>query len=156
MEQPTHDLRAQNGTIAQGTPRRFIAFGAVAALHVILIYALAAGLVAQITKLPEELKAEVVQEKIPDKIPPPPPPDLAKPPPPFVPPPEINIQADTTQTKAITTQAKVATPPPTPAAIPTTPPKPIHAKSLRRGLPADFAALGEEGKVTSCRSTYRR
>jgi len=146
MEQPTHDLRAQNGTIAQGTPRRFIAFGAVAALHVILIYALAAGLVAQITKLPEELKAEVVQEKIPDKIPPPPPPDLAKPPPPFVPPPDINIQAETTQTTAITTQSKVATPPPvaqisSPASI-------GRPHQCMQDYPAISQRLNEEGVTT--------
>lgn len=114
MEQPKHDLRsASGGTVAQATPRRFIAFGIVALLHVVLIYALAAGLAgALIQKLPEELKAEVVKEQIPDKTPPPPPPDLAKPPPPFVPPPEINISSEAPSTNAITTQSKVSTPPP--------------------------------------------
>ena len=42
----------------------------------------------------KQLKAEVVKQQIPDKIPPPPPPDLQKPPPPFVPPPELNIQSE--------------------------------------------------------------
>ncbi len=85
-------------------PRRFISVGLVALLHVIIIYALASGLAAQmIQKLPDELKAEVVQEKAPEqeKLPPPPPPDLTKPPPPFVPPPDIAI-ADTGPSNAIT------------------------------------------------------
>lgn len=86
------------------SPRRFISVGLVAALHAVIIYALASGLAAQmIQKLPDELKAEVVQEKPPEqeKLPPPPPPDLTKPPPPFVPPPDIAI-ADTGPSNAIT------------------------------------------------------
>jgi protein TonB len=95
MQQPSHDLKAFQSSVA--SPRRFLSIGAVAALHVVAIWALATGLAARLLEKPlEELKAEVVQEKPPDnpKEPPPPPPDLAKPPPPFVPPPDISIQTE--------------------------------------------------------------
>ena len=102
MQTPEHDLRSFQTPVA--APRRFISVGLVVLLHVVIIYALASGLAAQmIQKLPDELKAEVVQEKPPEqeKLPPPPPPDLTKPPPPFVPPPDIAI-ADTGPSNAIT------------------------------------------------------
>jgi protein TonB len=73
---------------------------------------LASGL---IEKLPDELKAEVVQPKDEVKPPPPPPPDLAKPPPPFVPPPELNIANDAPVNNAIT--AVQAVQPTTPKAV---------------------------------------
>jgi periplasmic protein TonB len=102
MQTPEHDMRAFATPAA--SPRRFVSVGLVAGLHILVIYALASGLAAQmIQKLPDELKAEVVQEKPPEqeKLPPPPPPDLTKPPPPFVPPPDINV-ADTSPSNAIT------------------------------------------------------
>lgn len=102
MQQPTHDLRPFQASIV--SPRRFISIGLVGLLHVIMIYALATGLAQQLVKkLPDEFKAEVVQEKPPEqeKTPPPPPPDLVKPPPPFVPPPDFTIQADAGPTTAI-------------------------------------------------------
>ncbi len=148
MEQPKHDLRSASGaTITQGTPRRFIALGIVAMLHVVLIYALAAGLAgALIQKLPEELKAEVVKEQIPDKTPPPPPPDLAKPPPPFVPPPEINISTEAPSTNAITTQSKVATPPEKPAI--TSPASIGRPHVCQQDYPPISQRLNEEGTTT--------
>jgi protein TonB len=86
----------------------------VGILHVGLVWALIAGLAAGlIEKLPEELKAEVVQPKDEVKPPPPPPPDLAHPPPPFVPPPELNIAAEAPVTNAIAVVRN--TPPPTAA-----------------------------------------
>jgi protein TonB len=103
MEQPTHDLRSHAPGAAANTGRRTIILAAVALLHVGLVWALISGLAAGlIEKLPEELKAEVVQPKDETKPPPPPPPELQKPPPPFVPPPEINIATDAPVTNAIT------------------------------------------------------
>ncbi len=70
---------------------------------------------AFINKLPDEFKAQVVEQKPPDqeKTPPPPPPDLAKPPPPFVPPPDINIQSEAPSTNAISNvQSRRPAPPP--------------------------------------------
>jgi periplasmic protein TonB len=102
MQTPEHDMRAFQTPVA--APRRFVSVGLVAVLHAIIIYALASGLASQmIQKLPDELKAEVVQEKPPEqeKLPPPPPPDLTKPPPPFVPPPDIAI-AESGPSNAIT------------------------------------------------------
>jgi protein TonB len=105
MQQPSHDLRGFGGG-ATATPRRIFSVGAVVLLHLILIYALASGLAAQLVqKMPEILKADVV-----------PPPQLVKPPPPFVPPPEINV---TTEAPATNTITAISTPPP-----PATPAKP--------------------------------
>jgi periplasmic protein TonB len=116
MEQPKHDLRSHAPTGAENVGSRGVSLAVVAAIHVGLGFALIAGLKSgMLDKLPEELKAEVVQPKDAAKPPPPPPPDLAKPPPPFVPPPEINITTDAPSTNAITTQSVVPTPPPPPA-----------------------------------------
>lgn len=145
MQTPQHDLRAFQTPVA--APRRFISVGLVALLHVVIIYALASGLAAQmIQKLPDELKAEVVQEKPPEqqKLPPPPPPDLTKPPPPFIPPPDINV-ADTGPSNAITSvqsqQAPVVAPQ-------ITAPQPTGRKhDCDAGYPPVSKRLGEEGKA---------
>ncbi|MEI9996865.1 MAG: energy transducer TonB [Rhizomicrobium sp.] len=102
-------------------------------------------------KLPEELKAEVVQPKDEVKPPPPPPPDLVKPPPPFVPPPEINIQTDAAPTNAITAvQNTVATPP---APVQAAEPPPTPSKAVGRThdcqsyYPPLSSRLNEQGDV---------
>jgi protein TonB len=149
MEQPTHDLRVHGTTVAQASPARFIAGAAAIGLQALLVFALAAGLIPQaVLKLPEEIKAEVVQEKIPDKIPPPPPPDLAKPPPPFVPPPDINIQNEAPATTAITTQSKVATPAPAPVAQISSPASIGRPHQCQQDYPAISQRLNEEGVTT--------
>jgi protein TonB len=117
----------------------------VAALHVVVIYALASGLAASvIAKLPTELKAEVVQQKPPEqeKTPPPPPPDLAKPPPPFVPPPDINIQANTGPTTAISNVQSRK-----PVVRITRPTTRGRRHDCQRGYPPISRRLGEQGKV---------
>jgi periplasmic protein TonB len=144
MQTPQHDLRAFQTPVA--APRRFISVGLVALLHVVIIYALASGLAAQmIQKLPDELKAEVVQEKPPaqEKLPPPPPPDLTKPPPPFVPPPDIAI-ADSGPSNAITSVQSHQAPVVAPAQI--TAPQPSGRKhDCDAGYPPVSKRLGEEG-----------
>ena len=103
MQQPEHDLRPFQTSIA--SPRRYVSIGLVGLIHVIVIWALATGLAQSVfTKMPDMIKAEVVQQKPPEqeKTPPPPPPDTVKPPPPFVPPPDINIQSEAPATNAIT------------------------------------------------------
>src|ERR1051326_1946822 len=132
MKQPEHDLRPFQTSTA--SPRRLVSVGAVALLHVVVIWALATGLASQIMqKLPEEIKAEVVQEKPPEtpKTPPPPPPELQKPPPPFVPPPDINLQTEA-PTTAI--QQVVNTPPP-PTPAPTKPAPPAITAPASVGRP---------------------
>ena len=96
-----------------------LSLGFVVLFHVFVIYAFASGLANHLVqKIPEEIKAEVVKEKIPEvKPPPPPPPDLTRPPPPFVPPPEIVIQSEANP-NTITVQHQVQVPPPPP-------PKPV-------------------------------
>src|SRR2546427_7167118 len=112
MDQPLHDFRPYQ--VGHANTHRIVSVGAVALFHVAAIYALASGLAQNlISKLPQEVKAEVIQPKQETvKPPPPPPPELQKPPPPFVPPPEISIQSEAAPTNTITVQSKVATPPP--------------------------------------------
>jgi periplasmic protein TonB len=130
MEQPEHDLRAHAPAAAANTGRRTLILVGVGILHVGLIWALIVGLASGlIQKLPEELKAEVVQPKDEVKPPPPPPPDLAKPPPPIVPPPEINIASDAPVTNAITAVQAVAPTPPAPVQAA---PAPTPAKAVGR------------------------
>ena len=117
MDQPLHDFKPY--AVGHAQSHRFVSFGAVALLHVIAIYGLASGLIQGLaSKLPQELKAEVIPPKTEQvKPPPPPPPDLQKPPPPFVPPPEINIQSEAPVQNSITVQSKVASLPPPPKAV---------------------------------------
>ncbi len=118
MEQPLHDMRAFQTTAA--SPRRFVTVGIVAALHLVVLWALATGLAARIADaIPQDIKADIVKEAPPpqQKAPPPPPPDMVKPPPPFIPPPDIVIANDA-PTNAITQVSnQVAPPPPKAAAV---------------------------------------
>ena len=145
MLQPEHDLRPFHTGIT--SPRSYVSLGLVAALHVVLIWALATGLATQfVKKLPDEFKAEVVQQKPPEqeKTPPPPPPELTKPPPPFVPPPDINIQSDAPATNAITNvQSKQVAP----VARITPPTTRGRAHDCQSGYPPISRRLGEQGKV---------
>lgn len=116
MQQPQHDLRPFE--VSAASPRRFVAGIAVAALHVVVIIALASGLAARLgDKIPQDIKADIVQQKPPDqpKTPPPPPPDLVKPPPAVIPPPDIVVsnEAPTNTITAVTNQAPPAPPKPT-------------------------------------------
>jgi protein TonB len=123
MDQPLHDVRPFAAN--QANSHRFVSVGLVAALHVFAIYILASGLAQNLlSKLPQELKAEVIPPKTEQvKPPPPPPPELQKPPPPFVPPPEITIQTETASPNTITVQSKTASLPPPPQQV-APPPKP--------------------------------
>src|ERR1700749_4717317 len=115
MEQPFHSQRA--GPQSRFTPARIAGLVASLALQAGFVFAIISGLAATvISKLPEELKVAVEQEKIAPKPPPPPPPQVELPPPPVAPPPEINIQTTVT-TSPITVSDK---PPPPP------PPAPVH------------------------------
>jgi protein TonB len=111
MQQPQHDLRPFE--VSPASPRRFVAVGAVAVLHLIVIWALASGLAAHLVdKIPQDIKADIVQQKPPDqpKTPPPPPPDLVKPPPQFIPPPDI-VVANDAPANTITAVTNVVQPP---------------------------------------------
>lgn len=143
MQQPEHDLRPFQASVA--SPRRFISFGLVAVLHVVIIYALASGLAARmVNKQLDELKAEVVQQKPPEeeKTPPPPPPDLAKPPPPFVPPPDFTIQADAGPTSAISNVQSRQ-----PVVAMTRPTTRGRRHDCQSGYPPISRRLGEQGSV---------
>ena len=149
MEQPEHDLRAHAPTVMETSGQRGVSLLVVVGIHIGLGFALIAGLQSgMLDKLPEELKAEVVQPKD-DVKPPPPPPDLAKPPPPFVPPPEINIASDAPVTNAITAVQAVAPTPPTPA--PAAAPSPSKAVGRTHDCQSYFPdlsrRLNESGDV---------
>ena len=150
MEQPTHDLRAHVSGAVEVTSTRSISLIVVIVIHIGLVFALIAGLKAGlIEKLPEELKAEVVQPKDEVKPPPPPPPDLAKPPPPFVPPPEINIASDAPVNNAITAVQAVQPTPPQPVQAPVvTPSKAVgRTHDCQSYYPALSQKLNEQGDV---------
>jgi len=149
MEQPVHDLRSHVPAEAPNTTRRTGTLIAVGILHVGLIWALVVGLASGlIEKLPEELKAEVVQPKDEVKPPPPPPPDLAKPPPPFVPPPELNIASDAPVNNAITAVQAVQPTQPKPAEPTITPSKAVgRTHDCQSYYPDLSRRLNEQGDV---------
>jgi protein TonB len=110
---------------------------AVAALHILLGWALVNGLarrVIEVVKAPIETKIiEEVKKPPPDVPPPPPPPKLAAPPPPFIPPPEINIEVPkVTPPPTITTVTTTPPPPGPPPKVYTPPAPPAPAKPLVR------------------------
>ncbi|MFY8117295.1 MAG: ABC transporter substrate-binding protein [Roseateles sp.] len=106
---------------------RFTGLGIVILIHVLMIWALASGLVQKaVEKVAGPIDVKVVEEKVKPPPPPekvvPPPPDMKAPPPPFVPPPEVQVTAPPPP-NAI--QAPVSnTPPPTRDVAPTPPPAP--------------------------------
>jgi protein TonB len=137
--------------VPPASPRRLISIGAVALLHLVVIYALASGLAAQLVdKIPQDIKADIVKEKPPEqpKTPPPPPPDLVKPPPPFIPPPDIVI-ANEAPTNAITAVTNVVQPPapPRPAAVAATLAAGRNNNCASRYYPAIAIRLNHEGNT---------
>jgi protein TonB len=143
MEQPLHTIRAVHTSWL--APHRVVSLTASVAIVLGFAWALSIGLVATLVeKLPEVIKVEVLQEKLPEKVPPPPPPELKEPPPPFVPPPDFVIQTEAPATTAITAQSKMAAPPPisSPASIGR-----AHVCG-RDYYPALSLRLGETGTTT--------
>lgn len=143
MEQPFHSVRA--------VPNRFTTQKAVGLLAAVLlqagfVYALVNGLAATIiSKLPDELKVAVEQEKAIPKPPPPPPPQVDIPPPPVAPPPDINIQIEA-PAPSITVSNK---PPPPPAPVVhqsvSSPVSIGRPHTCTQNYPQMSVKLGEEG-----------
>ncbi|HEX3994488.1 MAG TPA: energy transducer TonB [Acetobacteraceae bacterium] len=118
-------------------------------LHLLVIYALASGLAAQLVdQIPADIKADIVKEKPPEqpKTPPPPPPDLVKPPPPFIPPPDIVI-ANEAPTNAITNVTNVVAPPPKASAVPATLAAGRNNNCASKYYPAIAIRLNHEGNT---------
>ena len=149
MQQPSHDLNAFRTNAA--SPRRFMSIAAVVLLHIILIYALASGLAANMAqKVIQDVQVAVVQEKpVEHKLPPPPPPELVKPPPPFVPPPQINIQNEAPQNNAITQVTNQVQPPapPKPAATLPTLARGVGNNCAQRYYPQMAIRLSHQGET---------
>jgi protein TonB len=107
--------------------RHLLGLGIVAALHLLLGWALVTGLAQRMI---EVIKAPI-ETKIVEDVKPPPPPDenlppppkLAPPPPSFVPPPEVNVNPPAHAGPTITTTQVV--PPPAPVRV--APPAPVAA-----------------------------
>lgn len=144
MEQPIHAIRS---TSSATKVRRTIALSIAVGLNLSFAVALNSGLVSTLVeKLPEAVKVDVVEEKIPDKAPPPPPPDMAVPPPPFVPPPDFQIVSDAPPpSNTITVQNKVSNPVVKQLSSPASIGRP---HSCGQDYPALSLRLGEQGTTT--------
>jgi len=143
MEQPFHSQRAVPQS--RFTPTRIAGLAASIALQAGFVFAIISGLAATvISKLPEELKVAVEQEKIQPKPPPPPPPQVELPPPPVAPPPEINIETPVTSSP-ITVSNKPPPPPVQHQAVTT--PVSIGRPHTCTNMPYPATAqrLGQEG-----------
>jgi protein TonB len=109
---------------------RFMGFGVVILIHIILIWAIASGLARKVVeKVAGPIETKVIEEQVKPPPPPekvvPPPPDIKAPPPPFVPVPEVQIQApsppaviQSVSTAPPPTREVAATPAPAPVAAP--------------------------------------
>jgi protein TonB len=133
------------------SPRRFVTVGIVAALHLVVLWALATGLAARLASaIPQDIKADIVKEAPPQqpKAPPPPPPDMVKPPPPFIPPPDIIIANDA-PSNAITNVTNVVQPPapPKPAAVAATLAAGRNNNCASKYYPAIAIRLNHEGNT---------
>jgi len=125
--------------------------GASLLLQAGFVYAIISGLAGQIiSKLPEELKVAVEQEKIAPKPPPPPPPQVELPPPPVAPPPEINIEAPVTASPITVTNKPPPPAPPVVHAIASTPVS-VGKPHVCGGnfYPEVSVRLNEEGTATA-------
>jgi protein TonB len=112
--------------------RRFVGFGVVVLLHLLLGYALLSGLARQVVDVVKgPIEVKVIEEIVKPPPPPPevlpPPPKVAAPPPPFIPPPEINIAPPPTPAPTITAVTPDAPPAPT---------APVIAKPVENAPPA--------------------
>lgn len=141
MEQPFHSVRAVPNRF---TTQKAIGFVLAVLLQAGFVYALVSGLAATlISKLPEELKVAVEQEKAIPKPPPPPPPQVDIPPPPVAPPPDINIQIEA-PAPSITVSNKPPPPAPVHQAI-STPVSVGRPHVCVEQYPAMALRLGQEG-----------
>lgn len=118
----------------RSSPGRLAGLGAVAALHVAAVYALATGLghqAVEFLRAPMETRivAELKPPEPPKVEPPPPPPKAVKPPPPsYTPPPKVRVQAPPPPA-AITATTEVAPTAPTPP--PVTAPAPVEVPVVK-------------------------
>ncbi len=159
LASPTAAARAEDIAGAEtgfGAPRgsRWRGLAVVAALHVVLGWALLNGLaqrVVEVVRAP--LETRIVQEE--KKLPPPPepllpPPRQALPPPSFVPPPEVQVAPPPTPAPVITATPiappvpvpVTIAPPPAPVPAPAPPPVAMVAPPAPVGRPARLEVAG--------------
>jgi periplasmic protein TonB len=142
MEQPLHTIRATQTSML--SPKRLPALAASTVIVIGFAWALSTGLAQTlIEKLPDEIKIDVLKEKIEKKEPPPPPPEMKAPPPPFVPPPDIVIQTEAPPTNTITTQSKTPT-----QQLISSPASIGRPHVCMQDYPAISVRLGEQGTTT--------
>jgi protein TonB len=123
---------------------RFMGFGIVVLIHVLLVWAIASGLAR---KAVEAVTGPIETKVIEEKVKPPeeikkielPPPDLKAPPPPFIPPPEFQVTAPAPPAPAIAS-TQVAPPQqqvraaPAPAAPAPPAPPPVRTGPVKAGM----------------------
>jgi periplasmic protein TonB len=127
--------------------RHLVGFGVVVVLHILLAWALMAGLARTIIDVVKEpLETKIIEEIKPPPPPPPenlpPPPKNLPPPPSFVPPPEVQVTPPPTPQPSITTTTVAPPPAPVtiaPAPAPEAPPAP-PARSLAQAAKIDFGS----------------
>jgi protein TonB len=138
---------------------RFMGFGIVVLIHVVMVYAIASGLAKKaIEKVAGPIETKVIEEKVKPPPPPekvvPPPPDLKAPPPPFVPPPEFQVTAPPPPTATPIASTQVAPPaqpakaaPPPAVAAPPAPPAPPRTGPTKAGIACTKMAKPEMPSV---------
>jgi periplasmic protein TonB len=134
--------------------RHLVGFGVVVVLHILLAWALMAGLARKIVEVVKEpLETKIIEEIKPPPPPPPenlpPPPKNLPPPPSFVPPPEVQVTPPPTPQPSITTTT--VEPPPAPVTIapaptPEAPPAPAAPRIAARPAIANVQACAPKNE----------
>jgi periplasmic protein TonB len=127
--------------------RHLVGFGVVVVLHILLAWALMAGLARKIVEVVQPLETKIIEEVKPPPPPPPenlpPPPKNLPPPPSFVPPPEVQVTPPPTPQPTITTTTVEPPPAPmtiAPAPTPEAPPAPAAPRAAARPAIANVQA----------------
>jgi periplasmic protein TonB len=133
--------------------RHLVGFGVVVVLHILLAWALMAGLARKIVEVVQPLETKIIEEVKPPPPPPPenlpPPPKNLPPPPSFVPPPEVQVTPPPTPQPTIT--ATTVEPPPAPMTIapaptPEAPPAPAGPRVAARPAIANAQACAPKNE----------
>ncbi len=130
--------------------KHLVGFGVVVVLHLLLAWALMAGLARKIVDVVKEpLETKIIEEVKPPPPPPPenlpPPPKNLPPPPAFVPPPEVQVATPPTPAPSITTTT--VAPPPAPVNLSPAAPA-VEAPAPPAAAPR--AAQPAIGNVSAC------
>jgi protein TonB len=130
--------------------RRVVAFAAIIAVHVLVIWAFISGFANEGARYVQTiLETNIIQQEKPKELPPPPPPvDLKERPPVQVVAPDINITVPVDLPPPPITNVTTQPAPPPPRAItPGTPVKPTYIPDVQDYYPESSRRNGEEGRA---------